>query len=305
MENIEEKTLYATIFIGIVQIIIGYLGLKQQNSFILAITIFVMLTSTTIIAILGMRFMILKEKYLLMIYLFHNNGINQFNIVPKLLLLMDREKKYNNVVIDQIEVCYKLYFQKEKYNADIRWRMKGIQNNSKKDISEYYFYTGTEYGDCLYHNIMLYSDYKECKYEIVDIKESNRIKLLTWSFPVELKPQDNIKDMSLVLSVEDIFHFDVNQVLYFIPRNFAKDINMFEIKVEVNFKHIDFDMELREIGKLKGSKQVTEHILKCHKKVNSEKKSIYYFVVEKKRIKMNNIYYILIKPRNCNKNRGW
>ncbi|MCU6687227.1 hypothetical protein OCV99_11875 [Dorea acetigenes] len=94
-----------------------------------------------------------------------------------------------------------------------------------------------------------------------------------------------------------IFDFSIDQVIYFIPRNFGEKLNSFTITVNMSFDSPSFDMELREIGHVKKERGVSEHILKYHRKIEKDDCVKYFFKIDKECINMDNVYYIFIKPR--------
>lgn len=296
--NTEDKALFSTVCIGGIQIIIGFIGIIKNNNLILLVNIVLLSITIFCIIYLSKKVHVFNYKYSLIQYLFHNDNVNRFNIVPKLLLLMDQEKKYNHLDIDHVDVTYDITYSNNQYNSKVIWRMRGIHNSKRRDVSEYYFYTGTGIGDCQHQTLTLYKSNASSEYKITNYLERNRIKLLTWSFPTVFTSQSYIKKMDLSLFINGIFDFSMNQVIYFIPRNFGQKLNSFSISINMHFEKPTFDMELREIGCVKGNKGISEHILKSHQIYRNEDNSTTYsFEIEKKYINMDNVYYIFLIPR--------
>ncbi len=295
--NIEEKTLLATIIIGITQIVFGILALKEwKNTVMLICGCILFLIFSTCVGFLAYRLKTIKRIYKIIEYLFHNTEVNQFNIVPKLLLYMNKMNKYNNVSVDTVQVVYDIYHNEGRYDSDIRWEIKGVCNDTKKDISEYYFYTACEFGDCECHKVHLEKDNDVRDFEKADYYESNRIKLLTWGFPKMLQPGNRVQHMQLFLRVNGSFDFSQMEVIYFIPRNVAKKINGCSICIKFHYDQPPLDMELRKIGYLKRN-AVSQEIVKVAGIKKEQDLTEYTFFLDKSEINMEYIYYILIMPR--------
>lgn len=230
-------------------------------------------------------------------YLFHNEGRERFNVIPKLLLYFQKIKKRNLVDIEKIDLSCRMVYQENHLITKFKWDIDGITNSSHHEISEYVFLTISDIGEIENPNITLYGQAEHNKYRITDIKESNGVYCLTWGMEHFLKPGERISKMILELVSIDSFDFNRNEIIYFYPPNYGTNIGAVNIEIETQINETIFEIEVVEVGHIKGKKGINERtILRVPVSEVGENTKKYICSISKNEINMNNLYYLLLKP---------
>lgn len=295
--NYEKTSLTATIIIGVLQIALAFLALVDCENYINFAIIIVLIIVTAILfnSIISTKYT--NYRYNLIKYLFHNDNVNQFNILPKLIVMRDYQQKKNTFSVDSIVMTHNL-FPTETTQVDdfVSWDMSGVKNTTANQITEYYFYYGVEIGTSMQPSIVLSDGIKAYQYRILDITKSNGICLFKFGIDKPLQPNSTFSSVKLNLNTKGAFDFSETQVIYFFPKNFAKNINRCSINIITHGFPYELNMELREIGR-HGLSSVKEHILAPLLPDKREGCTVYSYDIDKKTLHMDSIYYVLIKKQ--------
>lgn len=229
-----------------------------------------------------------KDILDLIIYLFHNNnGINQFNILPKLILLMEKEQNYNEFHVDKVNMEYKI--RDGKQESTINWNIIGIKNISKTEVSQMYFYTGIDYG------IMATVEAREENGGNVEARpmrkenESNEINRFVLGFESKIAPKRKLDRIRLSTKLKKAYDLSKQEIIYFYPYNFGRIIDEINYNVEIYDKD-NYVIELREIYKDK--KNFKERVIKSIKGKVQDTYKLYGFKITE--VNMKSVYYFTI-----------
>lgn len=226
--------------------------------------------------------------YPLLIYLFHNDSkVNQFNVLPKLILLMEKVKKINNVEIESVNMEYTI--RDGKKESSIRWNLCNVKNNLKHSIPEVFFYTGIDYGIMSKVKANEKDGYRETYHELRKILESNGINLLECGLDRELRPGESLERIEYFSKCVDAFKLNHQEILYFYPLNFGVKINKINYYIQI-LDEYNYQIEMREIYKEK--KVFTERCLKSTQGKREGEKITYKFELPK--VTMSSVYYFTI-----------
>lgn len=199
-----------------------------------------------------------SEIFDLIQYLFHNNSqINQFNILPKLILLIEKEKKYNYVHIDTVNVIYEMRFGQK--NSKVIFDIKGMKNNSKVKLTEFYLYAGTDSGFSERTRVYEEVGNNVKEYNMRLELNSNGIKRLVCGLQEPVEYKKSSKNIKLVTDYFEVFDSSRQNVLYCYPLNFGLKVDKINYVIKV-YEDDNYIIESRKIYKSK--KEISEKLLK-------------------------------------------
>lgn len=238
------------------------------------------------------------KRYKFIRYLFFEVRENRFNIAPKMLLYLDLMKKKNNFVVEELSITYTLMENNGVFDSHVIWVMEDISNVTSND---YYFYTGIDFGKIQNQKFIIYCNKVPQTINLLPdnrVDSKNDIFLCHWDIPVDtIKDYKKIEKIELIMEQKESFNFNDKEVIFFYPWNFAKKINKIKFKI-VYPKYLDkINMQLFEVGKVKGKKYPFKRSLDTSaiERFSEEDKDtlIYEFNLQKEII-MENLYYILL-----------
>lgn len=232
-----------------------------------------------------------SEIFDLIQYLFHNNSqINQFNILPKLVLLIEKEKKYNNVHIEKVNVIYDI--RNGQANSKVIFDIRGMKNNSKVKLTEFYLYTGTDIGFTERTRV-----YEEVGNNVIEYNmrlelESNGIKRLVCGLQESIEYRKNSKNIKFETDYCNTFDLSQLTILYCYPLNFGLKVDEINYYIKIH-DNDNYTIESRKVYKSK--KEISEKILKTSEGERIEDYSQYNFKISD--IHQLDIFYFTINRK--------
>lgn len=247
------------------------------------------------------------EKYELLQFLMFakdrdSNGFNRFDVAPKIMMLMDMNKDYNNVCIGQLSVLYTISESENSKNSFFdckrKWEMRNIVNLNDEWSNDYRFYTTTDIGERKEADLSLKTFIDKEKIKL-DLKaRNNGISCWKWKVEPYNRGCNMINDMTIEETVKDAWNFNrEHEVVYFIPRNFGEKINFISFHFQVPANMTSIGMELYEVIRENGniSRKFLGKLIKGQATDTIQNYEISIDNSDGKKIDMNNLYYIFIK----------
>ncbi|MCH5345337.1 MAG: hypothetical protein J1E64_15025 [Acetatifactor sp.] len=226
-------------------------------------------------------------------FLFFNNGVNQFNVLPKLMLYKNFIGKQNNLRINHLKVVVEIIEgEGEKCNAVITWTLRGLCNETRHKITEFYFYTGIDFGEYTKKTVTLSNGKSGTKFDISDISSSNGIYLYEWGLLDGIAKNKLFDEMVLQIDLKEAFDFRKQDIIYLFPPNFGNKIEKIELVVQKKFEKPNIKMEFREVGRDNRNK-ISDRIIQTSGYEHDD----FHFALDSDEIKMNNVYYLRINPQ--------
>lgn len=204
-----------------------------------------------------------KHKYELMQYLFFNNdrteGFNRFNVLPKMLMLMDMEQCSNPVRIERLNILYSITENEKNeefvYDGRREWQLSTIRNISNAAIDKFYFYAATDIGNRYDSTLKLMDCVNGTEFSISNEAHKNN-EISRWQWEIEpIVPAGRVfNEMRLSETMDGAWDFRLyrnertnryehqQEIINFIPKNVAMEIGFlqFDICVDINIPTLDF-----------------------------------------------------------------
>ena len=232
-----------------------------------------------------------KDILGLLIYLFHNDkNINHFNILPKIILLREKEQKCNNTQISALNIAYDI--RGGIGESSVKIEMNHVENIGKEDISAIYYYTGIDFG--IPSVVMIKEKNGFCKLDckMQEIKNSNDIKLYEYGLHSRLKRGNNIENIQLEMAYNDAFDLSQQEIINFYPLNYGKKIKRVSYRIRI-FEKNDFVIDLRKIFKAK--KGFDETVVE--RKSGDRRNDYVEYIFNISDVDMSNIYYFTLNKK--------
>ena len=273
-------------------------GIRQNYNIFFYISLLWVLMACLLSCFYWIKMYPVWKRYKFIRYLFFEVRENRFNIAPKMLLYLDLMKKKNNFVVEELSITYTLMENNGVFDSHVIWVMEDISNVTSND---YYFYTGIDFGKIQNQKFIIYCNKVPQTINLLPdnrVDSKNDIFLCHWDIPVDtIKDYKKIEKIELIMEQKESFNFNDKEVIFFYPWNFAKKINKIKFKI-VYPKYLDkINMQLFEVGKVKGKKYPFKRSLDTSaiERFSEEDKDtlIYEFNLQKEII-MENLYYILL-----------
>ncbi|MCM1287651.1 MAG: DUF4062 domain-containing protein [Clostridium sp.] len=211
---------------------------------------------------------IFKHKYELMQYLFFNNdrreGFNRFNVLPKMLMLMDMEQCSNPVRIERLDILYSITKNEKNdefvYDGKREWHLSTIRNISNDVIDKFYFYTATDIGNRHDSTLKLMDCANGTEFSISDdAHKNNEISRWQWNIEPIVPAGRAFNDMGLSETMDGAWDFRFHrnertnrnehkqEIINFIPKNFGMEIGFLQFDICVDISIPILDLSLYEI----------------------------------------------------------
>ncbi len=295
----DNKELRASIIIGGIQILLAFIQIFTEHNMIYS----VLITSLSGVLLILLILYILKYKklaydYTLIQYLFHNHGRNQFNSLPKMLLLQKQQGRYNGVEIDKLKINWNMYPSQVPgwLHSIFEWEFGSITNISRENISEYLMYNTYDIAKSSKANLSFFIDDAMADYDL-KFEESNKVRMLSFGLPKILKPKQRIDKFKIVLKSRDSLRIGRNDALCICPLNYGKKVKSIDIKINMGIPSPLYELELIEIGRIPGVKGISERSIERGVPKQREGGIRYRFSLDEEIMNMQNIYVILLKAR--------
>lgn len=239
------------------------------------------------------------KRYKLIRYLFFEIRENKFNIAPKILMFSDLNRKKNNFIVKELSVDYTLTDNEGAIDSFVTWNLKEISNVK----SEYfYFYTGIDFGKIETQQFVIgCNNNGETRSLFLDnrIDSENGVYLCYWNIPNDaVKRGNKIDSIKLTMEQKESFCFKNKEIIYLFPRNFAYKIEKIDLKITYPQSLNKIEMQLYEIGNVKGEEFPFNHLLDSVSNEryikNTDGSYSYTFHLEKENINIDNLYYIIL-----------
>ncbi len=287
--------LLVTTIIGIIQIILQALSLMIHNS-IQALLCLSMLISSLFIflsIIFIRRYKAVKYKYELTQYLFHNAGRHQFNVLPKEILLIDKESKINNVEINNISITWDMYRHHDWIDSDIVWDITDITNISKHNIYEYSIYNTYDLGkDSTLTNTWYINGIERKRSD--RYTESNHIRRINYNLFKKIRPKEKLKNIKINIHSKNSVKIGRTDILSIYPYNYGLKVKSLSIKINMNFTNDIFNLDCYQIGTIKNKTGINEENIGGGIEHISGTSATYNYEIND--VNMSNVYCILLTP---------
>ena len=296
-----EKMKELTVIMSFITSIITFINLIYENyNILLYVSIICCCITCSISCFLGVKRYSIWKRYLLIRYLFLEESKNKFNIVPKVLLFADVEKKRNEFEVDTLVVEYDLKENNGNVDLNVSWILNDI---SSVKSNHFYFYTGIDLGIIKNQKFIV-----TCNKQPETIKllgdnitnSGNGVFLYHWDIPKNsIKNDGKIDKIALTMDQVNSFDFSKKEVIYFWPWNFAKKINKIKFRISYPASLGKFSMQLLEVGDFLGEKYPFTHSVgttSIEKFSGNSTGEIFTdeFLLDKKDIHIDNLYYFLL-----------
>jgi hypothetical protein len=226
-----------------------------------------------------------------------DDGENAFLVAPKIIMMMDKMKKYNEVEIARLEACYKINSGKNGgkiFDGEREWTMRDITNVSGSPIERFFFFTATDIGNRADANVNLSMCVEEKTYILDEYTRQHGISCWNWKVEPRIGDHEMINDMVIKEQLGSAWDFENREweIVYFIPKCFGRDIThvhfQFETDDTVPLLEMDLYMVYSDQGttKRKMIRQLSR--TKCQ---NGHKYGVDLTGAE---LNMDNFYYIQI-----------
>lgn len=298
-----RKEFFVTATIGVIQIMLIIIQIADGSRFLLFLSFLFSFVLIGIIVVLLRKIRNMNKaayRFELVQYLFHNDGREQMNLIPKLILLLEKENISNPVEIEQVVVRCTLYRGKAGMEAEIQWEFDGVRNRSSGGVSEYCFLTCLDGGEGNTPKVtmMMSGREKPCTCHIDRIKSSNGIEMLKWGFPKVLNRGERLTNMCLERKLINSFDLEKQDIIYLFPSNYGQKID--SILFVLDMPEEGYEMELIETGRFRNHRKILERSIGRDSGERNGERVKYVCSLEKKSIHMENLYYILYKPTGEN-----
>lgn len=232
-------------------------------------------------------------------YLFFYNaegyGANNFNVVPKILMLMDMRQDYNDIRLENVKICYEMK-RSEKHSAEPIFdcirniSLNGIQPNDDRHEFEYKLYTSTDFGERQKPRIRIADG--EHKFETL-INEGVWGDISCWKWNIRQNTENAETDWELSQMILDGWDFSKNkqEVMYFIPRCYGNFIKTAEVSLKLDASMPQMEMELFVIRR-NSDGEIDRIHMGTMEEAQGEGRTVYRRNIGD--VDMDAVYYVLI-----------
>ena len=269
MEKIEKAEVIVSLIVGILDIC-GNIFANIKNYIWLNILTYIIFI---LICLYWYKKYKQRKDFMDFIYYLFFNEKHRFNVLPKVCLRMEEERKFNNLLLENMTIEYSYdmsesdftQFPKKpiEYKSEIKYWLD-IKN--EKLPKKFGFYFGNMTGDTLKNFQQITKEGKageklEEKYELIPFDKKLEGKLDTnyyiWELKETEKPENlSVYKMGFQLDYEEKTKAYSDTIIFY-PKQFAENID--NLKVKFNLKSNKVKLESFECYKIsKGENNVYE-----------------------------------------------
>lgn len=288
----EKKSLYITVFFGIIESIFSIITFMKFSTLLLVINVCISIILVGLIIKLYFYHKRAIDSYEYIKFLFFGSEYNVFNLFPKLMLYMDYLNMKNPVDVNTIE--FECVDDISNGNTSVQWIIKNICNNTNKYIKSYYIYSMNEYGSMDHVDIEVKEGVLSLPIDTNNIRKRNSIQQTPFTFREPVMPKGTVPEIKICMQMHDGFMQKKERVVCLYPRNYGVKVEHISIAYKIKGTR-DVSVKLHEIGK--GENGYFDEPIKSCVPIEENGEQIYYFCLNKDEINVNNLYYILISEK--------
>lgn len=247
-----------------------------------------------------------EKKYKMMQFLMFaedigERGHNRFDIAPKVMMLQDMKKDFNQVEIGRLNIEYTIERSgtstrsEKKFDGKRRWELSAVRNVSGGNLDAYTFYTATDIGISngakgQLVNIMFNRELQ------LDEKQYKNHGISRWKWRIYPSIPDNqlIDSIKMEEFVEEAWNIDRRkEIVYLIPNSFGRKIDILSISIETDQNVPILEMEMFKI--VEANEKISRNSLGILQRIKMDNGKHKYGITLDNSIDMDTVYYIVIK----------
>lgn len=253
MEGLENK-FYK--YLGIFDILLGIVvTFGNLNLEVKGILLIILICVFVVLVLIFER----ERKYIKFVEFLFDNGIHNFNLLPRQRMFLHQHKICNKVNIEKLEITYLIDGKRyQETNDDLCGDVVITYDYTIKEIkgNEYKFITGNDYSKKVPRIKISYGN-QNAMTEVVPHRRNcpvylnNVIRDLSWEFDQRFLPQKGSWEMKIVLEYEKAFDFQrmPMDTIICLPQIFGGKVGElhYHIKIFNMNKNMDFHCNLYKI----------------------------------------------------------